>query len=89
MVDIKELNDRNIGGAEFFTNSLQQYMRNEFGSIKTKIDDMEKFMTDDNNDQVLDFMFNGDKELLLSTEDELNKLPIGERAAAEVDERKL
>ena len=72
MVDIKyELNERNIGGAEFFINFLQQYMKNEFGSIKTKIDDMEKIMVDEKEDPILDFMFNGDEGSMLASEEDL------------------
>lgn len=89
MVDIKqELNDRNIGGAEFFINILQTYMRKEFGSIKNKIDDMEKIMVDENDDALLDFMFNGDEGVKLASDEDLKNLSIGEREAAEIDENK-
>ena len=90
MVDIKqELNDRNIGGAEFFINILKTYMKKEFGSIKEKIDDMEKIMVDEQEDQILDFMLNSDEAVKLTSDEDLKNLSIGEREATQIDENKL
>ena len=60
VLDIQnELTQRGIGGADFLTKLLQEYMKNQFSSLAEKMDELTTSMRESDEDDIeLDFMMN-------------------------------
>ena len=70
VLDIKnELTQIGIGGADFFTKLLQEYMKNQFSSLAEKMDELTTSMKEpDEVDIELDFMMN-DENVVFESHD--------------------